>query len=432
MDLEPLLNAGERAAGEEQAWLKGWRLEAAESARSTGLPTLKTEDWKYTSLGALSKKSVRPTVADDLPHADLTRVRDLLPPLVTPRRLVFVNGVLSEQASDLPSDHNLTITRFADLSETQQRAVKNATQNDDAVFSQLNAATLSEGVYIEIADDVAEVLELSVVFLALHEEGLLRAPRLAVFTGRNSRVRIIEEYISAQHDPGITNAVTDLHLEDGAELWHHRIQEEALDSAQIGRINAVVGRDAHFHSDSVVFGGALTRVDIAVKLAERGAECTLNGLFAVEGSQHVDHHTVIEHCVGYTHSRELYRGILDEQSRGVFNGKVVVRQDAQRITAEQASNNLLLSREAEIDTKPELEIYADDVSCAHGATVGELDQDALFYLRSRGISMAEARALLIYAFAEKVIEAIPLDHVRNHIEQRFIGHQDLSETLRQF
>jgi len=192
-------------------------------------------------------------------------------------------------------------------------------------------------------------------------------------------------------------------------------------------VSAQLGAGSELYTDSVVFGGALTRVDIEVTLAARGARTRLNGLFAATGSQHMDHHTVIDHAVGDTHSEELYRGILDGRSRGVFNGKVIVRSKAQRITSRQASNNLLLSRQAEIDTKPEFEIYADDVSCAHGATVGQLDPAALFYLRSRGIAEAEARALLTYAFAEQVVDAIPLQSLRQAIEERFIGKRALSE-----
>jgi Fe-S cluster assembly protein SufD len=164
-----------------------------------------------------------------------------------------------------------------------------------------------------------------------------------------------------------------------------------------------------------------------VALTGERATCRLNGLFSGSGEQHIDHHTTVRHQVGDTHSEELYRGILDDKSRGVFNGKVIVEKDAQKITAKQASNNLLLSRTAEIDTKPELQIYADDVKCAHGATIGQLDSAALFYLRSRGISEQKARALLIFAFAEEIIKTIPVDNLRSNLERRFIGHNQMSE-----
>ncbi len=240
---------------------------------------------------------------------------------------------------------------------------------------------------------------------------------------------MVEEYLSVPGDCGLTNVVTNIEIGAGGVLFHHRLQRESDSSAHIGRVSARVGANATLHSDSVAFGGDLTRIDIDVALHARGARCQLNGLFAGRGSQHIDHHTTIDHQVGDTHSEELYRGILDERARGVFNGKVIVRRDAQQISARQASNNLLLSRQAEIDTKPELEIYADDVTCAHGATVGELDREALFYLRSRGIGETQARALLTFAFAEKVIAAIPLASLRRAIELRFIGHHDMSEML---
>ena len=426
MELTELLDEASSSYTQESAWLSACRQAASSAAKSSGLPTLKTEEWKYTSVAKLANAGLRLAQKQDADATD--KAAQLLPPAAAANRIVLVNGYYSEQLSELESDTHLSVTRLHDLGEDDAQIAQLLSRGED-VFAQLNTATMTEGLVLDVADHVEQEQLVSIVFVATHPEPLLRTPRIIIRAGKNSRLRLIEEFVSGADDLGLTNVVSDVSVEDGASVWHHRIQEESRSSAQIGRINVDVGRDASFHSDSVAFGGGLTRIDIDVRLNQQGAECTLNGLFAVTDEQHVDHHTRVEHRVGDTHSRELYRGILDGRSRGVFNGKVVVHQDAQRITAEQASNNLLLSREAEIDTKPELEIYADDVSCAHGATVGELDQTALFYLRSRGVSEDEARALLTYAFAEKVIDAIPVAHVRRYIEQRFIGHQRMSETL---
>ena len=260
----------------------------------------------------------------------------------------------------------------------------------------------------------------------------MNSPRIILNVGNNSRVHVVEEFRSLSDAPNLTNAVTQIHVGRGAHAYHHRVQGEAADSFHVGRLVIESSADSSVRSDSIVFGGGLTRVDIDVKLLEPGAACKLNGLFVGGGEQHIDHHTCIDHVVGQTTSEESYRGILDERSRGVFNGKVIVREDAQRISARQSSDNLLLSRGAEIDTKPELEIYADDVACAHGATVGQLDSSATFYLQSRGVPEREARRLLTYAFAQKLVEDIPVTGIREWIEHRFIGHNEYSQLLRAF
>ncbi len=421
--LDSILDAAMREAESGPAWLAAQRRAARDGLTARGLPTVAEEAWKYTSLKPLAGIPMRLAGAADAAALQAPVLDGLDLAGGGGPRLVIVNGHLRADLSTLdalPTGISVRAMRDGELPASALAA------GEDAPFTALNLAALTDGIVIDIAPghDVAEPL--SLVFVAAGDDALLRAPRVLLRAGRDARARIIEEYVACGDDHGLTNVVTDIDLAAGAVLEHHRVQNEAPTGAHVGRILATVGANADFHSDSIAFGGALARVDIDVRLAERGARCRLNGLFAVAGTQHVDHHTTIDHAVGDTHSEELYRGILDGRSRGVFNGKVIVRRDAQQISARQASNNLLLSRQAEIDTKPELEIYADDVTCAHGATVGELDAAALFYLRSRGVSESAARALLTYAFAERVIHAIPLQRLRRALELRFIGHGEMS------
>lgn len=406
--------------------------DAANRVVEQGLPTTKQEAWKYTNLAPLSKSGFALAQESDRGGLSAEAFERIELSASCAARVVFVNGGFRPDLSELdslPSGLEFKSIRSAlDAGSDDVMATLGRELNSPAVFTDLNTAFLHDGIVVEIGEGVTIDAPLHLVFVGMTGESrLLRLPRVIIRGGRNSAIHIIEEYVSAAQDLGLTNGVTEITLEEGATVYHHRLQAESLEASHIGRIAVESGANSTFVSDSIVFGADLTRVDVDVALIEQGARCRLNGLFVACGHQHIDHHTVFDHRVGDTHSEELYRGILDDRGRGVFNGKVIVRKDAQRISAQQTSNNLLLSRQAEIDTKPELEIYADDVACAHGATVGELDSAALFYMKSRGISEQDARALLTYAFAQKVVENIPLAGVRAWVENRFIGHRGYSE-----
>lgn len=408
-------------------WLAALNERGAHHFAAGGLPHTRLEDWKYTSLADLPAP-LRAAGAADAARLDAAAVADLPLAADTALRVVLVNGVVRADLSSLDAlPTGLAVRPLATLAEAPALLDGPAAA---VPLSALNAALLADGLLVEVAADADPGLPLHIVVVADDADGaLLTSPRIAIRVGPHGRLRVIEEYLGHAASGGVVNTLCEVVLDAGAQLHHHRLQGQPAASHHLGRIDVEVGRDAGYHSDVVSFGAALGRLDLDVVLAGGGARCVLNGLFVADGSQHVDHHTRVEHRVGDTHSEETYRGILDGASRGVFNGKVIVARDAQHITARQASHNLLLSREAEIDTKPELEIYADDVSCAHGATVGELDAAALFYLRSRGIPAAAARALLTYAFARAAIEHVPLDSLRGLVERRFLGHTDYGEFL---
>jgi Fe-S cluster assembly protein SufD len=412
-------------------WLQRIKYDALSNITARDYPNTKEESWKYTSLHSLKKTDyVIAGAQDSQKSSNTTYIKENFSES-DKIYLVFVDGFFQPGLSsnelsqngikirplnaDKPDDeHDLEPVIKTDLIET---------------FSALNVLSLCDSLLIDVEHNRTIKKAINIVLITESAEPLLKSLRIIVRMNENSEARIVEEYRGTKKGAGFTNAVTNLRLGKNSTLHHHRLQTESAGSVHIGKIEAQVSAGARLLSDSIAMGSKLSRVDIDVSLIGKAAYCRLNGLFTGINEQHVDHHTIIRHQVADTHSDELYRGILDDKSRGVFNGKVVVSKNAQKISARQASNNLLLSKLAEIDTKPELEIYADDVTCAHGATVGQLDETALFYLRSRGINYKDARALLIYAFAEKVIESIPLPTLRKSLENKFLGHNKMSEFI---
>jgi Fe-S cluster assembly protein SufD len=241
-------------------------------------------------------------------------------------------------------------------------------------------------------------------------------PRTTVVAERGASATLVEHFAGDGSAPTLTNAVTNVYLEENSQLEHVKIQREAAESFHVKRVAVRQDRASRYRSLSVAFGARLSRTEISVELAGEGAECDLNGLYLMDGDRHADHHTIIDHAVPHTTSRELYKGVLDGRSRGVFTGRVLVRRDAQQVSADQTNRNLILNEGAVADTRPQLEIYADDVRCSHGATVGRLDDEALFYLRQRGLDSNEARRLLTYAFASDVVNAVGAKEVRERLD----------------
>lgn len=412
-------------------WLQRLKSSAFKHISDRDLPSPKEESWKYTSLHLIKKTDyvLAETIDSREPSETIYSKTDFSEDEKI--YLVFINGFFRKDLSsneilkDGINIHPIKVNNHDD----QENLEKIIESDLNETFSALNILSLCDGLLIDIGTNQKIEKIINIVFISESTQPLLKSLRIVVRLNENSEARVIEEYRSSPGDLGLTTVVTNIRLGKDSILHHHRLQNECVGTANIGKIDAQVAAGASFFSDSIAMGGGLNRVDIDVSLVGKAAYCRLNGLFTGVDEQHVDHHTTIRHQVGDTHSDELYRGILDGKSRGVFNGKVIVSPDAQKISARQASNNLLLSKLAEIDTKPELQIYADDVICAHGATVGQLDETALFYLRSRGISREDAKALLIYAFAEKVIESIPLPTLRQSLEKKFLGHNKMSEFI---
>ena len=407
-------------------WLQALRKQGMAQFQALGFPTTKNEDWHFTSVAPIAERTFRlaPLIsanAASVKRADLARFNFGENGWHT---LVFVNGAFSE---DLSSAAGLgTGVRVSSLA----RAIKSGTAGierhlgkiaafEQHTFTALNTAFINDGAFIELAPDAIVEQPIHLVFVS-GGEGISH-PRNLIVAGRHSRATVIESYASLRDSGYFTNAVTEISLGEGAHLDHYKLQRESESAFHVGTVQIREARDSQLHSFSLAVGGSLARTNIYTSLDGDAATCTLNGLYLADGTQHIDNQTSIEHIAPNCPSHELYKGVLDGRSHGVFNGKVFVHPEAQKTDGKQSNNNLLLSPSARVDTKPQLEIFADDVKCTHGATVGRLDDLAMFYLNSRGIAPEPARMLLTYAFAADVLETIELEPLRKQLEKMVLA-----------
>ena len=412
------------------SWLQNRKKEAADALGNIELPSVKDERWKYTNLSRLQKIRFRQSLKEDGKLLSKNDLGNLRTNLSCENQVVFVNGIIRQDLGNISAESpGLVIKRFCETMEKDSSLLDDALKNGDCRrFVTLNNAAFDDGLFIQVDNGFLEEITLLLQFVGAANSPVVRAPRIVIAAKKNAKLTLIEQFSSYGKDSGLTNAVSQIFAAEGAQVQYYRIQEEAQTATHIANISAHLEKGAEFHCNSVVFGGDLTRIDIDVDLKGKKANCHLNGLYVGNNTQHIDHHTTVNHIVGDTHSTEFYRGILGDGSRGVFNGRVVVDKKAQKITASQVNNNLLLSSKAEIDTKPELEIYADDVACSHGATIGHLDDEQMFYLRSRGIRSEKAKAMLISAFAQEVVARIPNRKIQE-MTTNLLKDYDLSQEV---
>ena len=401
-----------------KSWLQAFKQDALRRADSRGFPASRDEAWKYTPVAALEKRGFKPSLSQTTLGA-ATLAKLTIAGLDVPRA-VFVNGRFDASLSKLPQGARVMEAGAADESLRPFLAISKDWQDD--VFVNLNTALFQTALVLEL--DAGTVLEapLELLHVSLPEfDSASHHLRCVVKLGANAQAVLIERYVGRDGAKHFTNAVTQVTLEPGSRLTHVRLQEESPQGFHVGRVLVHQTRDSNYISHNVQTGGSWSRLDLATDLEAPGAHAVLNGLYAVSGRMHVDNHTHINHLAPHTTSRELYRGVLDGHGRAVFNGKVRVAEHALKTDSAQANHNLLLSRGAEIDTKPELEIYADDVKCSHGATIGQLDEQQLFYLRSRGIDAETARTLLIGAFTERLLAELPGPALAEHARRAVRG-----------
>lgn len=383
---------------------------------AAGFPSTREEQWKYTNLRSLERRefALPADTPATLPDAASLPFAEAGFPTLT-----YVNGRYAGSLSrveELPE--TVQASSLAALLDTQPSAFMSRLEDNDGAFTALNTAFFADGAVIDVAAGARPDQPIHLLFVSQRaEDSVVCHPRVFINAGRGSEITIIEHHIGVDDAVNFTNSVVDITLEDGAAVNHCRIQEESIKSFHISNTRVHQARNSRYTLHNIDLGGALVRNDLHARLEGTGAEAELTGLFVLGGRQHCDNHTLVDHVAPHTRSRERYKGILDGRARGVFNGKVYVAAGAQRIDAAQASHNLLLSENAEIDTKPELEIYADDVKCSHGATVGQLDETALFYLRSRGLDADQARSVLTTAFAREQLNAIAAAPVRTYLER---------------
>jgi len=420
-----ILERASRGRANEAAWLRGTRREAAAAFDRLGFPTTRHEEWRFTNAAPIAS-----TAWVDAPAAAVSRdeaARFVVPGLSGPV-IVFVNGHYAPELSTVrESVPGLRVTTLAeaigrdgeDLAPHLGRYADGSTR----AFTALNTACFEDGALVTIADNTIVDPAIQVVFLStVTPVPAWTHPRVLVRLGRNSQARLVETFGGIGSARGLTNAVTEVVVGDGSVLDHYRLQREAESAFHVGHTQFQLGRSSTSTSHAMAFGAQLARHDVVAVVGGEGAECTLNGLYLADGTRLVDNHTEIDHAVPHGTSHEIYKGILTGRARGVFNGRIRVRPDAQKTDAKQTNKTLLLSDEAQVNTKPQLEIFANDVRCTHGATVGQLSEDALFYLRARGIGRDEAKAILVRAFAADVTSRIALEPVRAELD-RLLDHR---------
>ncbi|HSF06802.1 MAG TPA: Fe-S cluster assembly protein SufD [Methylomirabilota bacterium] len=409
-------------AAESPDWLGETRRKARDRFAAVGLPTPRDEEWKYTSLSPLAAIPFDLDVEAGGEGVGQAEIARFLMGDLSWSRLVFVNGRYSSTLSLVPfvpdGAHigSLAEAVVTDTAPLRQYMAGRIGEDGDG-FTALNAASWRDGALILVPAGVVLAAPLHLVFVAT-SPGVATAahPRNLIVLGRSSQLTVVESYVATAGDTYLTNAVTDIVVGEGARVDHYKLQHESPRAFHVGRTRVRQQRDSRLASCSIALSGRWMRNDVHVVLSGEGADCALNGLFVIGGEQHSDTHTVVDHVSPRATSRQLYKGVLDGRARGVFNGRIVVRPGAQKTDAHQTNKNLLLADGVEVDSKPQLEIFADDVKCSHGAADGQLAAEAIFYLKSRGFGEARARALLTYGFASEVLGHIREETVRARLE----------------
>jgi Fe-S cluster assembly protein SufD len=364
------------------AWLQALRDAAFARFAALGFPTTHNEEWRFTNVAPIARTTFTPVAPDTI--------------------LVYPESV--KKLEPAGAEAGAHVARHAAFDQNPFVALNTAFLGDVTIFLVPRGIVVEEP--IQITYEVPERPDLGT--------NLVAQPRTVILVAEGAQCTVVETYKGT--GAYFTNAVTEIVVGDRAVVDHYKVQQESIHAFHIATLQATIGRSAAFASHSISLGGALVRNDVNATLSE-GSDATLNGLYIVNGTQHVDNHTMIDHTMPHGTSHELYKGILDGQAHAVFNGKIIVRKDAQKTDSKQTNKNLVLSDDAVVDTKPELQIFADDVRCTHGATIGQLDAEALFYLQSRGIGKSQARSLLTYAFAQDVVDRIKVQWLRDSLEQ---------------
>ena len=410
-------------------WLRGLRSAAAERFAAVGFPTRRDEEWRFTNVSPIVETPF--TLASEA-QSQLTM--DGLRPFTYEgmggTQLVFVNGHFHPDLSSPVFPHGVVVSSLASAMAAYPDLVEahlgRYAQFDTQAFVALNTAALEDGAFVHIKRGVVVDEPIHLLFVSTPSAGpTVSHPRTLIIAEENCQATIVESYSGTADQVYFTNAVTEVAAAANSVLDHYKVQRESLKAYHVATMQLQLARSANFSSHSIALGGLLVRNDANAYLGGEGIECTLNGVYLGNDRQLIDNHTAIDHAMPHCNSHEVYKGILDGHSRGVFNGKIFVRQDAQKTDAKQTNQTLLLSPTAQIDTKPQLEIFADDVKCTHGATIGQLSDEALFYLRARGIPQDQARALLTYAFASDIVSRIKVDAIRAQLDQVLLADRGL-------
>jgi Fe-S cluster assembly protein SufD len=413
-------------AGRDWAPFQPVRRAALARFAELGFPTTQDEDWRFTNVGPIAKTAFAVSADGGVEPAR----RDLTPFTFAGLdgcQLVFVNGRYSPALSSLRSLPAGVIvsslagglTMYPDLLEAH--LARYADYHGDA-FTALNTAFMEDGAFVHIRRGTVLPEPIHLLYVSTRTAvPAITHPRNLIVAGEDSQATIVEDYVSLGAEVYFSNGVTEVVVGQNGVLSHYLIERESPQAFNVSTLRIQQDRSSNVTSHSVLVGGALVRNNVHPVLAGEGGECLINGLFMATGRQHMDNYMRVEHASPHCDSRQFYHGILDGSSRGVFHGRIVVHKDAQKTDAKQTNRNLLLSEDAQIDTKPQLEIYADDVKCTHGATIGQVNEEAVFYLRSRGIAKEAARAILLFAFAEESLQRMKAEPIRKHLEDLVAG-----------
>ncbi len=411
----------ERGADRAPAWLAALRREAMARFVERGFPTTRDEDWRYTNLGPLASTPFR--AAGAIAPGDLSSEmvdRSAIGPSTWPR-LVFVDGRFAPEHSSrqcLPGGARLSSLAEAMTTDAElvERHLGRHARWDADVFAALSTAFVQDGAFLHVPAETAIAAPIELLLLTT-ASGVLAQPRILVVAGPHSRFTLVERHIGLTDETCFVNTVTEIAVGPGASVDHYALQEQGASTFHLATIHAALERDSAFSTCEATFGGRLARTTLAVRFGGEGGRGSIAGLYVTGGRQHVDHHVTVDHAVPRCSSRQLYKGVLDGSARAVFNGRVIVRPNAQKTDATQTNKHLLLSDGVEVDSKPQLEIFADDVKCTHGAAEGQLAPEAMFYLRSRGLDEAVARRLLTLGFVREVVDRITVEPIRRYLDR---------------
>ena len=409
------------APGKGIAWVESLREEGFKKFSELGFPTPQNEDWRFTNVTPIAR-----SVFSIEKNGHVKVSPDILKKYTFPKlqtiRLAFVDGVFVEDLSDtsaLPDgvEAMSLASAFSRKEELVKKYLSKYADFSNEAFTALNTAFMQDGGFVFIPGGTRLKEPIHLLYITVKcENPTMTNHRNLIVVGDNCEADIIEHYVSLDDSVYFSNAVTELVVGENSTVGHYLIECESRKAFNISTLRVEQGRSSNIRSHSVLIGGALVRNNVHPVLAGEGCDSLINGLFMPTGRQHMDNYMVVEHASPHCDSRQYYNGVLDGRSRGVFHGRIIVHKDAQKTDAKQTNRNLLLSDNAQIDTKPQLEIYADDVKCTHGATIGQMDENAVFYLRSRGIEKETARDILLNAFTSATLESMQLEEVRNYCE----------------
>ncbi len=422
-----LLKSWSAKSDSSQSWVGQLRAEAFDHVSAQHLPTKRDEDWRFTDISPLARLPYKPSQPQDnlqakeIEHLCLSEAKN---------RLVFVDGHYAPHLSIIADSKALAIGNLPEFLSTQapvlQSHLAQYAKFDNNVFAALNTAFLRDAALIYVPKEVTIAEPIHLLFIATQNE-VTNYPRCLLIGETGSRVTLIEDYVASEQIKYVTNSVTEISLAANAQAKHVRIQRESEKAFHFANCAVSLAHASNYQSVSISLGSQLSRYNLDVRLIDEAAECTIDGLTLIANQQLADTHTCIDHVKPNGTSHQQHKCIVNDAAHAVFNGKIIVRPHAQRTNSSQSSRNLLLSKTAQIDTKPQLEIFADDVKCAHGATVGQLDHEEIFYLRSRGLSEQNARNLLTYAFGAEIINRIPISSLQQQLEQIVLSQTQSNE-----